>query len=312
MKKLLNCILAIISLQPLTVGAQGLSTFADLLIWSASEETASPWATVITEPTDLSIVYTAPNIYFNTKPGFRGGFIYDGEPVSWDTKLYWTYFATNAKSEFPTSLTQLITPGSFSGFLSKDFFFGASSKWQLFLNMIDAEIGHQFNVGDTFSVRPSIGIKGGWINQTIHSKYDAYIYTSTDKIRNNFSGLGPSFGLETEWNIINNLDLIANFQTAFLWGSWDVEDIYSRPEAFFGLVTPTTIKTTLNNSLGTIMFDYFLGLEWAHKGKSQVTIRLGYEMQYWENQLRLTDFEQLPAHGDLILQGGTCRILIDL
>ena len=98
-----------------------------------------------------------------------------------------------------------------------------------------------------------------------------------------------------------------------MWGNWKVSDMYNRPGALLGIITPTTITTDLNDAkLGTLMFNYFLGLEWFYRGRSDLSLQLGYEMQFWPNQVRLTMFQQLPTHGDLTLQGATCRIHINL
>lgn len=60
------------------------------------------------------------------------------------------------------------------------------------------------------------------------------------------------------------------------------------------------------------MASYFLGFEWRFQAKALVTLRAGYEMQFWSNQLRLPIFQALPIHGDLTLQGGTCGIHINI
>ena len=58
------------------------------------------------------------------------------------------------------------------------------------------------------------------------------------------------------------------------------------------------------------MLRYFAGIDWTYEAKASVALKVGYEMQYWMNQLRLPLFQQVPVHGDLTLQGGTCGILI--
>jgi hypothetical protein len=65
-----------------------------------------------------------------------------------------------------------------------------------------------------------------------------------------------------------------------------------------------------DSSLGSLNLNYFLGLEWIHRGDVTITARLGYELQWWANQQRLPTFQQLPMHGDLTLQGLTCGISV--
>lgn len=319
MKKLLIYILGLLmSLQPLSAGAREVSPFAHLLVWQASEESSAFWANVTSEPVSNTLIFSPKNVNFEWDRGFRAGFLYEPECYFWDTKLYWTYYPTNKNMNVPLG-AELVTPEFFSGFLSQDvtklqgIYLGANLNWQLIMNTIDLEASHKVILGKSLIIRPSIGIKGASINQTIHANWNALVYVATEKVENNFLGAGPSFGIAGDWNLYGPLNLIGNFSTAFLWGRWNVNDTYKRPSALFGLVTPTTINTSMKRSMfGTLMLDYFVGLEWRHSGRSHVTLQLGYEMQYWANQLRLPTFQQLPLHGDLTLQGGTCGIYVDL
>lgn len=322
MKTLLKySLFCLISLYTISMQAQGLSAFADVLDWHASEESASIWANVVT----LSSNHTdfAPNnVDFNGNLGFRGGFLYEPQSSFWDTKLYWTHYSTESKSHrLPNG--ELIFPEFFSGFLSGsclgnpnilgNCFFGANSDWHLKFNTVDLEASHEFNIIKTLKIRPSIGIKAAEIDQTIDTNWDALLFTSTEKVKNDFRGIGPSFGLNGEWNFYKSFSLAANFSTALMWGNWDVKDVYKAPSALFGLIPATTITSKMQDGkLGTAMFDYFLGLQWAYQGRSKMTLRLGYEMQYWKDQLRLLTFQQLPLHGDLTLQGATCGIYLEL
>lgn len=315
MKQLIKYIVfLLVSIMPLSAEAYSSSIFAELLVWNASEQTSTSWANVITSPTSNTTDFSPKNVDFNWHHGFRGGFLY--EPTcDWETKLYWTYFAADKNIHYAPA-AQIIIPEFFSGFLSGDIFFGANLNWQLVMNTIDFEVRHKFHIGKSLILRPSIGIKAGTINQAINAKWNAVILTSTEKLENNFFGVGPSFGIEGEWNIYNAFSFIGNFSAAFMWGNWKIHDTYKRPAVSLGpipIILPTTIVTSLHPSmLGTLMLDYFLGLEWKYQGQHNITLQLGYEMQYWANQLRLPTFQQLPLHGDLTLQGGTCGIYINL
>ncbi len=305
-------IFLLLGMQPLSAFAEGFAIFADLLAWQASEETAATWSTIVRESSPNTVDMNATNIGFDWDLGFRGGAAYESADNFWDSELFWTYFASKTSSNFNVG-RQIVLPEFFSGFVSGNIFFGANINWRLTMNTVDLKVGHKFKPSNSFSLRPAIGLKTGTIYQTISTDWYADIYTSTETVKNNFFGIGPSFSLDSNWNVYKNFSIFANISTAFLWGHWTLNDTYARPSAALGLVTPTRITTTMNQTqLGTIMFDYILGLEWTHKGRSNVTFQLGYEMQFWANQLRFTTFQQLPVHGDLTLQGGTCRIRVDL
>lgn len=311
MKKLTSYILLLLLTIPSTlVYAQELSLFGDYLYWKASQQTSSIWTNTFVGPTNNKVVSTE-NVNLNWTNGLRAGFIYKPNDNLFDARLYWTSYITSKQITLPVA-DQIILSGFFSGFLSNNFFFGAGINWQMNMNTLDAEISRAFQIAKTLTLRPAIGVKAAVIDQTIHVDWNAVLYNASERLENNYSGIGPTLGLNGKWNVFHSVNVIANFSAAYLWGKWHLNDVYTRPNVPF-IVTPTTITTRLNpTAMGTLMLDYFLGLEWLYKGRSQVRFQLGYEMQYWANQLRLLTFQQLPTRGDLTLQGVTCGICIDL
>ncbi|MDR3492155.1 MAG: Lpg1974 family pore-forming outer membrane protein [Gammaproteobacteria bacterium] len=324
MKKLfINIVFLLMSIQPLcasatsSTGAKGLSAFGELLYWNASEQTDSVWANDIGFPSTNHVTYSTPNVRFNWSRGFRGGVAYE-VPHFWNLKLSWTHLPTRKSINYVAGDNHIITPEFFSGFLSGDSFSSASLDWQIAMNTIDFGISHNFNAANSLVISPSIGVKEATINQAINLGLNATLFTvpifsSTEVVKNNFAGIGPTFGIDGKWNFYKDFSVVGNFSTALMWGHWNVNDTYSRPSALAGLVKAATINTKMTNAkLGTPMFQYFLGFQWAYESTYQVKFLLGYEMQYWANQLRAPTFQLLPLHGDLTLQGGTCGISISL
>lgn len=313
MKKHIYYILPLLlAMQPLTASAAAVKPFLDLLAWRASESNTS-WATTLTFPDNATHVIQS-DMTFNTRLGVKTGISYEPENNFWDTKFYWTHLPTSGSKTIPTS-SNIVTSLFFSGsyFISNDIFFGGTGNWQLVMNMFDLEASHHFKPTTTLTFTPKVGVKFGSINQKVKVDWDAIIYTATEKVTNDYTGIGPSFGLGAEWNVYQGFSIVGNIAAALMYGRWNTHDSYKRPSALFGLITPTTINTSTNQSkLGTLMMDYFLGLEWVYQGRSRVTLQLGYEMQYWANQLRITPVQQLPILGDLTIQGATCGISIDL
>lgn len=297
--------------------AKRLTVFGEYLYWNASEQTDSVWANDIGFPAANHVTYSTPNLKFNWSSGFRGGISY-AFPAFWDVTLAWTHLPTSKNVNYDAGAGHVLTPEFFSGFLSSDAFTSANINWQIAMNVVDLAISHPFNATTSWVIRPSIGIRGATINQTINSHWHATlfsvpVYTSTEIVKNNFTGIGPSLGINGIWNFYQHFSFVGDFSTALLWGRWNVTDTYLRPAALAGLVSATTITTRMTNSkLGTPMYQFFLGLQWAHESTYQVKFLLGYEMQYWANQLQAPTFQLLPLHGDLTLQGGTCGISISL
>lgn len=301
------------------------AVFEDLLYWHPSQEPTSPWAYMETLPNTPASAYTEPNVHFNWSPGLRLGVQYD-QPRFIDTKLYWTYFSTQTHESINAAPNEFILPEFFNGFTVQNLYDAARLNWKLRMNMFDGELGHQFSPIDTLNVRPFIGIKAGTIHQSIHSSWSGNVselipgidlpYSAKENLKNNFLGIGPSFGIDGLWFLSKSLRIRSDVSTALLWGSWNIKDIYHGPGNIFSISSWGSEKSISSEShdskLGAYMAKLFLGFEWTAPTKTFVTIKAGYEMQFWSNQLRLPVFQALPIHGDLTLQGATCGIFINL
>jgi len=306
-------LLLLLCLHTLVASAASVQPFVDLLGWHATESNTS-WATTISKPNGQTHI-TPSGISFNTGLGVKAGVLYAPEDTFFDTTFYWTYFPTSATKTIPTVIGQVVSSLFFSGsyFIAKDIFAGANANWQLTLNMFDLLASHAFKPSSSLAITPKVGMKGGSIYQAINVTWDAVIATANEKVTNNFTGFGPSVGVAAKWNFYQDFSVVGDVSSAFMYGRWNNKDSFNRPPALFGLIPQQTIVTTMNQAqLGTLMMDYYLGLEWLHQGRSKVTVKIGYEMQYWADQLRLIAIQQLPTLGDLTIEGATCGISIDL
>src|SRR5262249_19072188 len=80
------------------------------------------------------------------------------------------------------------------------------ARWGLKYNIFDFDVDHEFAATETLYFRPSLGIRGGWINQDIliRSIYvdslanNAQVSTK-EKLTNHFWGVGPRCGLNSKW-----------------------------------------------------------------------------------------------------------------
>jgi len=290
----------------------------EFLIWFASEQPSSNWANGTT--TTIKNLNFTDNVdiaiaSFDWDYGFRVGLGHTMEHDRWDTQFYWAWFRTTAESRIPTVNSLLNTvylefDGSF--FLHGDDLDGKGARinWSLLFNMLDWELGRSCPISQALSMRPFIGIKGGWIHQNILAKVDLITSIGTEKLENHFWGIGPSGGLNTTWTMgrvsSHSFNLFGDFSTATMWGNWHVTDVYNNGSD----VLPVKIDMT---SLGSLMLRGFLGIGWDTYtcGGYRIAATLGYEMQIWFNQLRIPTLQQLPLHGDLTLQGGTFNARLD-
>ncbi len=291
---------------------------ADFLAWYASEEVASIWADVISVGVNTS-TWKAPGFNFKWDYGFRVGIGYDLLYDQWDTGLYWTWYRTDAKHTIPFQPNTLIGPEFDAAFLSGNTPQSMSARWSLLFNMFDWELGRNYWVSKYLSLRPFIGIKGGWINQSILAHYFNltidHVLTShsgREHLKNNFWGIGPLGGVNTKWNIRNFrchfFNFFGDFSIATMWGTWNCSDEYKNT------VSRTSSVTMKRSTLGSLMFRGFLGIGWEadiRAGRAHFATKLGYEMQLWVNQLRLATFQLQRLHHDLTLQGVTLNCRFD-
>ncbi len=288
--------------------AEGVAPFVDVLAWQVSQETSSTWASVFANDS-----FTAANLQFDVSAGLRTGLMFKPDNP-WDFRAYWTYLPAAQSAELaPTN--GLVVPEFFSGFLSGDdfAFTRAAIDWRLDFHTFDFEAGHEIALTDAFSIRPSLGLKGAVINQSIQTRLaDPLLGISAEEsIDHDYYGMGPSFGIDVRWLVpkLQGLSLTASLSGAFLYGVWNVEDSYRRTDAQPPIFTFGAVETRMNDdALGTPMLRYYVGVEWTRPGAITTTFHAGFEAQWWANQLRAPTFQQLPLHGDLTLQGATCGL----
>ena len=291
---------------------------ADFLAWFASEEVTSIWADLITIGDNTSS-WEALGFNFDWSYGFRIGVGYNLVYDQWDTALYWTWFRTCAEHTIPSQPNATISPEFFAAFLSGDKPESMSTKWNLLFNMFNWDLGRSYWASKHLSLRPFLGIKGGWINQAIFSHYynltiDNILTThyGTEQVKNNFWGIGPLGGIKTKWRFSDFgshfFDLFGDFSMATMWGTWSCGDMYRNT------ASKTSSVNMKDSNLGALMLQGFLGIGWDtdfQKGNSHLSTKLGYEMQIWLNQLRIATFQLQRLHGDLTLQGITLNCRFD-
>jgi len=287
-----------------------LTVSADFLAWFASQEPASIWTGVITTKPNRA-VWALPGFDFPWDYGFRIGAGYALPHDQWDTALSWSWFRTEAAHRIPSQPSALIQPEFDAGFLSGANPQSMSARWSLLFNVFDWELGRKYSVGKDIFVQPFLGVKGGWIHQSIEAKYNdlvlLVIFPTTnfgkEHLENHFWGVGPSAGVNTQWNVGNFFSLLGDFSTATMWGVWTCNDVYRNT------LSQSYSVDTGNSPLGALMFRGFLGMGW--KSKSRFAAKLGYETQVWLNQLRISTFQLQRLHHDLTLQGITLNAQLD-
>jgi hypothetical protein len=301
---------------------QSFDLFADILVWTARESGSDNWAQ-ISGPGGKSTELL--QVSFPWDPGLRVGFDYGMEHDLWDTQLAYTWFRTKGRDR-ASSETLTETSGINSSFfgnffvnnptgagLSGPLYQNASIQWAILFNVFDWELGRKFWISSSLSLRPFLGLKGGWIHQTIHSKWlipnipnPSSFGTAKENLKNNFWGVGPSGGLNTKWQLgtlrSHIFSLFGDFSGAILLGRWTFGDIYKN-------AVPIVISTKNSNIYGAAsMLRGLMGFEWdTHFNREQYyfSMKVGFESQFWLDQLQFYSFDIGKQDQALTLQGAT-------
>ena len=291
--------------------AEGITPFAEAILWHASAETSSVWASEVPLLVDE---FEATNIEFGWSPGFRAGAEIKPPGSLWDVRLAVTHFSTSQDASIEDGLN-LVIPEFFSGFLSGDSFdfTTASVDWSIQYTTFDMELGHEIYLSDSLTIRPNFGLKAAVIDQDIDSNWANFLgLTAVETVDHEFFGIGPSAGVGVQWRPHGGgLSLVGDVSGAILYGTWNVEDDFRRTDGGAPSSSYEAFSTSMNDSkLGTVMIRSFFGAQWELPLRTRVVGRIGYEMQWWANQQRLLTFQQLPMHGDLTFQGGVCGFAV--
>lgn len=267
---------------------------------------------------------------FQYKSGFRVGAAYADSCSNWDVRFDWTSLHQTVNSSI-FSDAQGIVPlnlpvATLFGFISGDpasfgFASGATSSWKLKFDTYELNIGKTYSFLNCLVCHPYIGVKGATIKQNQNISYlgftlgdTAVIATSNNK--NNFYGVGPSFGFESSWEVLDNLNLNSGVCASLLYGKFNVD------QTPLVVVDTLAVGVVLNNSKKHRLcptVDANLGFDYSTCLMDQfhLTVGVSYELQYWWNQWQapasfvstlITGGSTTP--GDLMMQGLTASLAI--
>ncbi len=302
---------------------------ADLLLWSVRESGTENWAEVITSGPGSREVSDIQSVNFKWNSGFRLGAGCDRG--SFRAGFFYTKFRGSGDAQVSS------IPGSvFSAFLGNFYvdnpngsgiqglaYQSASINWLVDFNVLDWEISRAYRLDDALTFHPFLGLKGGWIHQTAKTRWvnpaappppRPFIPFSVGRetLTNNFWGIGPSGGVTTELRLCDtkchSISFLGTISGAIMYGHWTFSDHYiNDADQRVSIVLPK-----LNSAAST--FKTLIGLEWSRYLPSRgvtFTSSLGFEMQFWLNQLQYYSFDTGRLGNVLTLQGGTLAFGIE-
>ena len=276
------------------------------------------WAQLITPKnsswTDFAAA-TLVNAPFDWRTGFRVGMGIERND-GFDMTLYYTNFCTSATNQASGQVYSAFlgnfyignTDGADYGPYYKD----ADIFWDFHFHSIDLEISHKWMIGTNLELQPFLGLKAAIIKQSIKSNWynpintstQTYTFTSaTENLDFDFWGIGPSLGVTITMPLCNkekyHLKLFGSPSGAIMFGHWAFTERYQNDAN-----TSVTIDIDPITGAAT-MLRGVVGFEWEQCfSRATSTVRLGYEAQYWLNQMQFYAYNMGRLNNVTSLQGG--------
>lgn len=289
-----------------------LNFFAKGFYWYPSE--TLDWSFTL-ESTANSVHTAYRSLVFDWAPGFSIGFGTNMEHDTWDARASYTWFHAKASDRTTGHVTSAFLGARTSLIELIELFATGKAKLNLLYNMFDIDLGRNFFNSSCLSIRPMIGIKGGWITQKINTYWTIpnfiltnSLLTATEDLKQRFQGGGPKGGVSGKWYLSRHFSLMSQFEAGYLWGHWSIEDTFidNRNTIVF-------VETTPRN-FGALVLHSFLGLSWDcdfNCDRSHIGLQIGYEIEDWFNHLQIFTNTSGSQNNDLILQGFNAGINLD-
>lgn len=285
----------------------------DLLYWQAREGGADNWAKTISAPGAQQTAQLA-DAPFPWKTGIRlsiGHFFHENSDVA----LAFTHYTTTATNQVSGIVYSSLDANYFANNTDgSDFgpsYSNANVRWQLFYNNLDVELGHNFHLDSLLQLHPRFGLEFASINQNIYTNWNNPTTTTTftsasENLQNNFSGIGPVFGIDSLWSLYSgshhSFNIVGNLTTALVWGQWTFKDVYNNNQ-------PVTITVNSDGVNGlSPMIGGLLGVQWNMTlPTTELSIRLGYEEQVWLNQMQIYFLDTGKMNRSTTFQGANLQ-----
>lgn len=313
MKRIAWIVLLVLTTNVYAVYSHDQSTFGyvDLLYWQVRESGADNWGQLATK-TGSHTQYTVLDAPFDWNTGIRLGIGHTFNQGHSDARFEYTHYQASATSQASGTVISAFDGNYFAnntnGAALDLPYSSANIRYQLFYDTIDLTLGQHYQVDTALSFHPYLGIKLATINQNIYSNWRDPIpatdfTTATENLKNNFSGVGPSVGVDSNWSLYKgaaySLDLIGNLVTGLLYGHTTLSDIYANNKPVNIIVYNTSINGA-SPMIGGIM-----GLQWhSQLAKSDISLSVGYEAQIWFNQVQFYSLNMGKIIRPVTFQGG--------
>ncbi len=212
--------------------------------------------------------------------GFKAGIGYCSPCDGWDFGVLWTWYqgraSTHVEREADDNAALLPLWSAYAPFQGGVLFAtDIETSWKLKLNLVDLELGRSFWTSKYMSMRPFVGIRIAFIDQSYDIQHKGGSWSENDNtsptqeafnndvdLENDYKGVGLRGGLNTVWNFGCGWGIYGNFAMAILYGRFDIDHdetnrLASNPH---NKVKIAETKNNFRASRGVA--DLALGLQW--------------------------------------------------
>lgn len=261
------------------------------------------------------------------QPGFQLGIGMDDACGQWGSYIEYTWFeakeSVKKNLDINNAAINLLPARQIPDFLNPQYKYGAE-KWTLKMNLIDWDISKRYAICEQLSLRPFVGLRGAFIDQSIHVEYLNFtedylaIWPSTFTHQQSHSwGVGPRVGLYSEYNLGDGFRLYAEEEVDLLYTQYKLKSHQYSAIAFPSQYivkqkNADYLRTHLQIDLG-FGWSTFCGNDGYH-----IDLSADYNFQafYDQNMFRSISSTQavgkstLP-NGNLYIHGLTASVRID-
>lgn len=220
----------------------------------------------------------AKNARYDWDWGFRVGVGYNMDHDGWDILANYTWFKdktrtnVHANTVFPTE----VDPVNAGSATTQN----AKAHLNLWMNILDVELGREFFVSKWLTLRPQVGVRAMWLSRHYNTEYSLLVNSSDYDVhmKNRFAGAGLRGGLNTQWGLGSGWSIFGEFDAALMYGKQRIRQGERLETGNVSRGYSRDRWTALRSSI-----DLALGLRWDHLF-SDDAYRIRFQLG-WENHI---------------------------
>lgn len=261
--------------------------------------------------------------------GARFGAGYNMPHDGWDVCANWAFLRTDdihdsAKAPHGGALFPIWNNSDLDTDGDNLYVDSASAKWDLDLDIVDAELGREFFVSKWLTVRPLVGLRYARVDQSFHVVYkNGNLFNGLKNEvhnSNNYWGFGARTGLDTQWGLGAGWSIYGNAAVSLLHGHFHISQSIKSNNPGTNL---DSNNGHFENRLraGRAITDIALGLRWDHmfeNDRYHVGLQLGWEHhmffgmnQMWQLVSQNVEAAHNTSNEELTTQGFTLAARFD-